>query len=569
MVELVPLNYDPFASPQQPSGTGLVALDYDPFAAPDQETTVGGHLAEVPGGVAAGAVGSVGTAMRGVAALTLIPVRERYGAYIDEIERISGTADDDSAEALGRAIKDDPDMHMWQRVLLSESLRRLRSKSSSSREQGAREIRYARQRLKAPKLDDHPFWRAGEAVSEWAEETFPAGKGYEQSLGREVGQGLGSLATGVAASALVGPIAGGVLFSAMGAGEAADRAVQAGATDEEIVRATAMGLGAGATDILPAEMLLRRLPLPGVRVISEAVKRFGGQRIARAIGRIGMQATVEAVQEGGQQVLQNLISREVHSPETVIMEGVEHGAGIGGIVGGIAGLAREGIAGIAGRRSRSARGARAKAVDDVPPPSPEDEASPIPTADIMEGREVVADAMAVDGVNQVLGEQGMPSIGTPVRLVRGREVMEGVVTDAWSGEDPGLTMESPDGDVVDVTQQELATLDAQLEVLPMPPSQEDIDKRIEEISTEAEQATADLERLAEKDAKEIGKAKERTERLREQGTANETALASLERQIEALEQGTATTPPSPARWSLRALQDPLIPRPLIWMRRRT
>ena len=213
----------------------------------------------------------------------------------------------------------------------------------------------ARSAIPTP-VSERALWRGGEAVSDWAEETFPAGEGYEESLGREVGAGLGSLGVGLAASVVGGPVAGpivgGALFSAMGAGEAADRAVQAGATDEDIVRAAAMGLGAGATDTLPAEMLLRRLPLPGVPIIAEAVKRFGGERVVRAIGRIGMQATVEAAQEGGQQALQNLIAREVHSPETVIMEGVEGGAGVGGIVGGVAGLAREGLTGFGRRRGQ-------------------------------------------------------------------------------------------------------------------------------------------------------------------------------------------------------------------------
>ena len=565
MAYLVPVDYDPFASPQRSSESRLVPVDYDPFAAPpappgpeatvrprsgrgdysrrmvqarDSETTIAGHLAEVPGGVAAGAVGAVGTALRGVAALSLVPAKDRFGAYIDEVEGMAGETDDESAQALESAIKDDPDMHGWQRSLLSGALHRLRSTNPVPRRAGAGMLRYARRRLQQPELAEHPFWRAGESVSEWAEETFPAGEGYEESLGREVGMGLGSLGVGVAASVAGGPaggmIAGGMLFTAMGAGEAADRAVAAGASDEEIVRASTMGMGAGATDILPVEVLLRRLPVPGVRIIAEAVRRFGGERVARAIGRTGMQATVEAVQEGGQQALQNLIAREVHSPETVIMEGVEHGAGIGGIVGGIAGLTREGITGIAGRRSRSAHGARAKAVEDVPPPSPEDEASPIPTADIIEGREIVADAMAVDGVNQVLGEQGMPPIGTPVRLVRGGEAIEGVVTDAWSGEDPGLTMEAPSGDVIDITEREIVDVGAHLEVLPMPAAKEDIDKRRKEISTEAERVTTDLERLAEKDAK---KAEKERERVGEQRAAPSTT--------EAVEPAPVSTPVEP------------------------
>ena len=86
--------------------------------------------------------------------------------------------------------------------------------------------------------------------------------------------------------------------------------------------------------------------------LSAAGPWLGGLAGARALARVGSQVAIEAVQEGGQQALQNLIAREGYNPEKQIIEGVEHGAGIGGIVGGIAGMTREGVFGIADRRSR-------------------------------------------------------------------------------------------------------------------------------------------------------------------------------------------------------------------------
>ena len=331
----------------------------------------------MPGGIAAGAVGAVGTTMRGVAA-NIDRWGPQYQEFLRSIENADipegvTTADLDvhfespeptmldkfTGGVMRRAEPANPlaalDEEMRFSGLPSEMQTKLRTALRNRIEGKETPLDEARSAIPTP-VSERALWRGGEAVSDWAEETFPAGEGYEESLGREVGAGLGSLGVGLAASVVGGPVAGpivgGALFSAMGAGEAADRAVQAGATDEEIVRAAAMGLGAGSTDVLPAEMLLRRLPLPGVPIIAEAVKRFGGERVVRAIGRIGMQATVEAAQEGGQQALQNLIAREVHSPETVIMEGVEGGAGVGGIVGGVAGLAREGLTGFGRRRGQ-------------------------------------------------------------------------------------------------------------------------------------------------------------------------------------------------------------------------
>ena len=273
----------------------------------------------------------------------------------------------------------------------------------------------------------------------------------------------------------VGQVAGPALFTAMGAGEAADRAVQAGASDEDVAHAALLGVGAGATDILPVEMLLGRIPPPGRRVIGQLVKRFGGKRVARAAGRIGVQGLVEATQEGGQQAFQNLIAREVHSPEQAIAEGVEEGAGIGGIVGGIAQLTREGVLGVVGRRSRSTRGERARAVNEVPPLTEEDHASPIPDDLIREGREKVADDAAAGHASEFLKVEGLPGVGQPVRIVQGAsEAVEGVVSDAWSDDRPGMTIESVHGDALNFYLDELRQAGATVTGLPMPASEAEL-----------------------------------------------------------------------------------------------
>ena len=75
----------------------------------------------------------------------------------------------------------------------------------------------ARSAIPTP-VSERALWKAGEAVSEFGQETFPVEPGYEDSLGRAVGEGLGSLGTGVAAALIpgVGTMAATSLFTVNG-----------------------------------------------------------------------------------------------------------------------------------------------------------------------------------------------------------------------------------------------------------------------------------------------------------------------------------------------------------------
>ena len=372
-------------------------------------------------------------------------------------------------------IAEDPGMFQSQQLWLRHAIEGARGGDPEA-------LKLARSKLPGA-VRERDLWKAGEVVSEFAEETFPATPGYEDTLGRVVGEGLGSLASGVATSIVTGPAGGAVFFTAMGMGEAAERAASEGATDEQIIEAAGLGGGAGATDVFPAEMLLGRIP--GANAVAHAVKKFGGARVMQALGRVSNQAIVESAQEGGQQAIQNLIAREVYKPEQQIGEGIVENMGVGGLVGGIAGLGREGVVAIGRRRSRSSRGERSRAVQDVPPPSPADEASPIPTADIVEGRERVADAEAAGRANEYLKVAGLPQVGQPVRVSRGRDVVEGVVTDAWDSDgEPGFTVESPDGTLTEGTLSTFANMGAEITGLPMPAPRAEIEKAAQDFAKE-------------------------------------------------------------------------------------
>ena len=515
-----------------------------------EDRTVWGQLSEIPGGMAVGAVGDIGgSALRGAEAVRF-PWRDTYVDLLDRVERadvtgarvqdllprfeaqpspldaITGPGPRRRAEPASELASLDETIRTQlpseQAGILRNALReRIRRKGKGQPGGAPDPIAEARAAI-PPEITERPLYQAGEAVSEAVERAFPGAPGYHDSLGRTLGRGLGSVAAGVAvglASGPAAPVTLGALFGAAGAGEAADRAIGEGAGDAAASTAARLGVLAGSTDIVPIEILLRRMPAPARRAVEAVAQRVGGERVAAFAGRVGLQTVVEAVQEGGQQTLQNLIAREVYKPEQELGEGVVPSAALGGGVGAIAALGREGVVALASRRSSSRTGDRARAVMQVPPPSPADEASPIPTTDIQAGREVVADAMAVETANRSLETAGMTPIGQPVRLNDGTgRTVEGVVTDAETGQDGsvlGVTVSvqdarfGPDPLEIDMTLDELAERGVTLEGMPMPPS-------AEELAAQDETAAQDRQKAAEEDQREAEKRNRELEKLEQQ-----------------------------------------------------
>ena len=514
-----------------------------------EDRTVWGQLSEIPGGMAVGAVGDIGgSALRGAEAVRF-PWRDTYVDLLDRVERadvagarvqdllprfeaqpspldaITGPGPRRRAEPASELASLDErirtELPREQAGILRNALRERIRRRGKGQPGGAPDpIAEARAAI-PPEITERPLYQAGEAVSEAIETAFPAAPGYHDSLGRTLGRGLGSVAAGVAvglASGPAAPVTLGALFGAAGAGEAADRAIGEGAGDAAASTAARLGVLAGSTDIVPIEILLRRIPGPAQRAVEAVAKRVGGERVAAFAGRVGLQTVVEAVQEGGQQTLQNLIAREVYKPEQALGEGVVPSAALGGGVGAIAALGREGVVALASRRSSSRTGDRARAVMQVPPPSPADEASPIPTMDIQSGREVVADALAVETANRSLEAAGFQPIGQPVRLNDGTgRTVEGVVTDAETGQDGsvlGVTVSvqdqrfGPDPLEIDMSLTELAERGVTLQGMPMPPSAEELTTQDEAAAQDRLKAQEERNRELEKLEKQIQKRNE-------------------------------------------------------------
>ena len=159
-----------------------------------------------------------------------------------------------------------------------------------------------------------------------AKKPFEAGAGYEQSTGRQIGEGLGSMLA-VAPMALMGPagVAGGVgVGLAAGAGEARERAEREGATGSQRGTATALGAIPGGFDTA-IDMALAAFP-------GGAGKALGF--IRRALLSGGVEGATEAAQE----IAQNAIAKGVYKPDQSLLSGAGEAGVTGAEVGTIASL---------------------------------------------------------------------------------------------------------------------------------------------------------------------------------------------------------------------------------------
>ena len=148
-----------------------------------------------------------------------------------------------------------------------------------------------------------------------AKKPFEAGAGYEDSVGRKLGEGLGSTLPFFAAGplGLAGRVAAGGLGVAAGAGEARESAEAKGATGEERRLATQLGAPTGLLDLLAPQIK----PFKSIMVTAAA---RGG---------------IEGATEAAQKVAQNLIAKGVYDPQQEILVGSgeegAYGAGVGAL----------------------------------------------------------------------------------------------------------------------------------------------------------------------------------------------------------------------------------------------
>jgi hypothetical protein len=180
------------------------------------------------------------------------------------------------------------------------------------------------------------------SVAAAAKEPFAAAAGYEDTVGRKLGEAVGSTIPFLAAGplGLAGRAAAVGLGVGAGAGEARTRAEADSATGEQRGTATALGMIPGALEAFAPLRILSRIPTASKAAGVEAVKRAmvaGGE---------------EAAQEAASGFAQNLIAKGVYKPEQELIEGLGEQAAYGGATGAIV----QGLLDLAlGRRARGAQ----------------------------------------------------------------------------------------------------------------------------------------------------------------------------------------------------------------------
>lgn len=161
------------------------------------------------------------------------------------------------------------------------------------------------------------------SVATSAKSPFAASAGYEDSVGRKLGEAVGSTVPFLAAGplGLAGRLGAVGLGVGAGAGEARTRAEESKATADQRSTATALGIIPGALEVFAPFRILGRLP--------DAVKAEGVVLARRALQAGGEEAAQEALSG----FAQNLIARGVYKPEQELIEGLGEQAAYGGATG--------------------------------------------------------------------------------------------------------------------------------------------------------------------------------------------------------------------------------------------
>ena len=176
--------------------------------------------------------------------------------------------------------------------------------------------------------------------------------GVIDTLVQAVGSTLPFVGLGIAATltapvsvpaAVVLGLTGFALGIAANAGDAAQRAEAAGATEEDISTAAALGTIPGVIEFLPPVRIARRLrPFLGKAAdeLGEAISSRVANKVQQKVlssraGRVTGAAIEEGIQEAITEVGQNLIAKGVYDPEQGVFSGTGTAAGYGAGAGGI------------------------------------------------------------------------------------------------------------------------------------------------------------------------------------------------------------------------------------------
>jgi hypothetical protein len=296
----------------------------------EHPTYVSEYIDEAGRAVARGATNFVGQIYKGASAGSLSDTQEA-DSVAAEFQNIPKMDDAQFAQFYARALKlahKNPDA---QRAI-GESVRMVRNGQAAPNQALG-----WRQMLDTRTPQETAEFKTGQAIQDYAQRQFPQAPEFKDSWTSTIAEAGGSTLPYLA-TALAGPLSlplGMLAGIKSGEGEALDRALQhPGTTNKQVLDAATWGAIPGATEQLPIEYLLRRIPVP-------VANKFG-----KLVVELGKQAFAEGGQEAVNQLGQNLVENYVYNPDKDLTEGVLEAAGIGAIVGGTMQVAVDGGASI-------------------------------------------------------------------------------------------------------------------------------------------------------------------------------------------------------------------------------
>lgn len=148
----------------------------------------------------------------------------------------------------------------------------------------------------------------GASAQDFGARLFPALPGMENSLGRKIGEAVGSMVPLVAIVAASGGSAAVAYNLAQNAGDAASAARKAGKDERTQTMAAFGGILPGVLGSLPFSRLI---PAPAAKAGAAALAKY-----------LGLQALVSAAQNAGQQASQNILAKYLYAPDKDLMDGV-------------------------------------------------------------------------------------------------------------------------------------------------------------------------------------------------------------------------------------------------------
>jgi hypothetical protein len=227
-------------------------------------------------------------------------------------------------------------------------------------------------------LDEGNETAARKVIQEAADAITPEG-GDKESTTYKLAQGVGSI-LGFIPTVLLGPAAlpaAAALGVGAAAGEASERAREAGATEEERSTAALMAAPVGLLEVTPLGRIAKALKMPVVgdtidnlsdTVVGGITDRIGAGAMREISDRVGNAAAtggLEAAQEAAAEIAQNLIQQGVYDPTQDTFGGVGEALAIGGGAGAIVQALVDTFAGRRARTPESERQAPTEAETEV------------------------------------------------------------------------------------------------------------------------------------------------------------------------------------------------------------